>query len=225
MHPTFQRYGLLRVRSALPALRSLSFDPAAPTPLRDLLTGQDDRPAEKRVFDPRRPSGGFYLTFSPDHSDYEPGCGCRERFDRRTMPISWAIRATARYEKGRAMPGRLLCVFRGSRFHFGNLGGAAAARTCKPLTSRTPVNIGVRGPCYEMDDHALRSSRLKSSPLRLFLHHFPSCETEKLHHFPKYDIREALSRCRREGRSVAPTPIQFGHENSIPLVSCPLCSF
>ena len=113
----------------------------------------------------------------------------------------------------------------GSRFHFGNLGGAAAAKTCKPLTSRTPANIGVHGPCYEMDDHALRSSRLKSSPLRLFfLHHFPSCETEKLHHFPKYDIREALSRCRREGRSVAPTPIQFGHENSIPSVSCPLCA-
>ncbi len=86
----------------------------------------------------------------------------------------------------------------------GTRAGVPAARTCKPLTSRPPVNIGVRGPCYEMDDHALRSSRLKSSPLRRFLHHFPSCETEKLHHFPKYDIREALSRCRREGRFVAP---------------------
>ena len=56
----------------------------------------------------------------------------------------------------------------GSRFHFGNLGGAAAAKTCKPLTSRTPANIGVHGPCYEMDDHALRSSCLKSSLLRHF---------------------------------------------------------
>ena len=54
MHPTFQRYGLLRVRSALPALRSLSFDPAAPTPLRFAAchaAGKAGRPPDS-VLDP-----------------------------------------------------------------------------------------------------------------------------------------------------------------------------
>ena len=101
----------------------------------------------------------------------------------------------------------------GSRFHFGNLGGAPAAKTCKPLSSRTPANIGVRGPCYEMDDHALRSSRLKSSPLRLFFASF-----SEIRH-----SGSALS-LQARGGDLLLRPIQFGHENSIPSVSCPLCA-
>ena len=54
-HQIFQRHDLLRVRSALPALRSLSSAPAAPTPLRlaaRYAAGKADRPPDS-VFAPR----------------------------------------------------------------------------------------------------------------------------------------------------------------------------
>ena len=112
----------------------------------------------------------------------------------------------------------------GSRFHFGNLGGAAAAKTCKPLTSRTPANIGVHGPCYEMDDHALRSSRLKASPLRLFFASFSELRNREIASFSEIRHSGSALSLQARGGDLLLRPIQFGHENSIPSVSCPLCA-
>jgi len=55
-------------------------------------------------------AGFLKLPFSARHAEV-----MESLFSHHADPfaISWAIRATARYEKGRAMPGRLLCVFRG----------------------------------------------------------------------------------------------------------------
>ena len=110
---------------------------------------------------------GFSLTFSRRRAEYvSKYVRARGRLQKHPNLLGFS-RIFPNTRMAGANPAIFLLSSAGTPRFVGNLGGAPAAKTCKPLTSRTPVNIGVRGPRYEMEGYAHRGSRLKSSLLRL----------------------------------------------------------